>query len=165
MHRSVVRSAADANHRNKRVSFKPDVQEMIIRLDVMPSNLPGNSHSKQKTRKQNDDVASRTRSKTGHLEQNVGNRTRSKLQAICNSSSQEVFFPLYDIVMFEHNADYKDVDLHLGLPECQIYHSALIGSKSQTELDRLHQLHMLEMSEDDKDNHGNVPRCLSIVKK
>ena len=93
LHRSVVRSAADANHRNKRVSFKPDVQEMINKLDVMPCNLPGNSHSKQKTRKQNDDVASRTRSKTGHLEQNVGNRTRSKLQAICNSSSQEVFFP------------------------------------------------------------------------
>jgi hypothetical protein len=52
LHRSVVRSAADANHRNKRVSFKPDVQEMINRLDVMPSSLPGNSHSKQKVRKQ-----------------------------------------------------------------------------------------------------------------
>jgi hypothetical protein len=53
LHRSVVRSAADANHRNKRVSFKSDVQEMINTLDVMPSNLAGNSHSKQKTRKQN----------------------------------------------------------------------------------------------------------------
>ena len=73
MHQSVVRSAADANHPNKRVTFKPDVQEMINKLDVMPSNLPGNSHSKQKTRKQNDDVASRTRSKTGHLEQVTSN--------------------------------------------------------------------------------------------
>jgi hypothetical protein len=32
LHRSVVMSAADANHRNKRVSFKPDVQEMINKL-------------------------------------------------------------------------------------------------------------------------------------
>jgi hypothetical protein len=61
LHRSVVRSAADASHQNKRVSFKPDVQEMIDKLDVMPSNLPGNSHSKQKVRKQNNDVAHRTR--------------------------------------------------------------------------------------------------------
>ena len=127
----------------------------------MPPNLPRNSHSKQKTRKQNDDVASRTRSKTGHLEQNVGNRTRSKLQAICNSSSQEVFFPLYDIVMFENNADYKDVDLHLGLPECQIYHSALIGSKSQTELDCLLQLHILDKSENDQNKSW---KCTKVLK-
>jgi hypothetical protein len=40
LHQSVVRSAADANHQNKQVSFKPDVQEMINKLDVMPSNLP-----------------------------------------------------------------------------------------------------------------------------
>ena len=105
LHRSVIRSAADANHRNKRVSFKPYVQEMIKQLDVMPSNLPGNSHSKQKVRKQNNDVAHRTRSKTGHSEQNVGDRTRSKLQAICNSSVQEVFFPLYDVVLFENHAN------------------------------------------------------------
>jgi hypothetical protein len=88
---------------------------MSKKLDVLPSNPPGNSHSKQKKRKQNNEVAHRTRSKTGHLEQNVGNRTRSKLQAICNSSVQEVFFPLYDV----------DMHLHLGIPECQIYHSAL----------------------------------------
>jgi hypothetical protein len=81
LHRRAVRSAADANHRNKRVSFKPDVQDMINKLDVMPYNLPGNSHSRQKTRKHNNDMAHRTRSKTGHLEQNVGDRTRSKLQA------------------------------------------------------------------------------------
>jgi len=29
LHRSVVRSAADANHRNRRVSFKSDVQESL----------------------------------------------------------------------------------------------------------------------------------------
>jgi hypothetical protein len=93
---------------------------------MMPSNLPGNSHFKQKARKLNNDVANRTRSKTGHLEQNVGNRTRSKLQAICNSTVQEVFFPLYDGVTFGNHAHYKNIDLHLGIPECQIYHNALI---------------------------------------
>jgi hypothetical protein len=80
---------------------------MINKLDVMPSNLPGNSHSKQRARKQNNEMAHRTRSKTGHLEENVGNRTRSKLQAICNSSAQEVFFPLYDVIMFGNHANYK----------------------------------------------------------
>jgi hypothetical protein len=97
----------------------------------MPSNLLGNSHSKQKAKKLNNEVAHRTRSKTGHLEQNVGNRTRSKLQAICKSSVQEVFFPLYDVVIFGNHGNNKNIDLHLGIPECQIYHSALTGSKSQ----------------------------------
>jgi hypothetical protein len=117
LHRSVVRSAADANHRNKRVSFKPDVQEMINNLDVMPSNLPGNSHSKQKSkhkvRRQNNDVAHRTRSKSGHSQQNVGNRTRSKLRAICNSSVSEVFFPLYDVVTFGNHANCKNIDFFI----------------------------------------------------
>jgi hypothetical protein len=67
--------------------------------------------------------------------------------------------------MYGNSADYKDIDLHLGISECQIYHSALIGFQSQTEIDRLHQLHILDRSEDDQDYHGNVPRCLSIVKK
>jgi hypothetical protein len=98
---------------------------MINKLDVMRSNLPGNSHSKQKVRKQNNDVAHRTRSKTSHLEQNVGNRTRSRLRAICNSSVQAVFIPLYDdVVTCGKHANYKNIDLHLGIPECQIYHSA-----------------------------------------
>jgi hypothetical protein len=37
LHRSVVRSAADANHRNKRVSFKSDVQVSLKLLDTKPS--------------------------------------------------------------------------------------------------------------------------------
>jgi hypothetical protein len=81
---------------------------------VLPSCLPGNSHSKQKARKKNNDMA--TRSKTGHLEQNVGNRTRSKLTAICKSSVQEVFFPLCDVVMFENHGNNKKIDLHLRIP-------------------------------------------------
>ena len=52
---------------------------MINKLDMMSGNVPRNIHSKQKTRKQNDDVANRIRSKTGHLGQNVGDSSRSKL--------------------------------------------------------------------------------------
>jgi hypothetical protein len=37
LHRSVVRSAADTNHRNKRVSFKSDVQESFKLIDTKPS--------------------------------------------------------------------------------------------------------------------------------
>jgi hypothetical protein len=38
LHRSVVRSAADAIHRNRRVSFKSDVQESLKLLDNKPSS-------------------------------------------------------------------------------------------------------------------------------
>jgi hypothetical protein len=34
IHRNVVRSAADAGHRSRRVTFKPDVQEQINKLDT-----------------------------------------------------------------------------------------------------------------------------------
>jgi hypothetical protein len=37
LHRSVVKSAADASHRNRRVSFKSDLQESIKLLDSKPS--------------------------------------------------------------------------------------------------------------------------------
>jgi hypothetical protein len=37
LHRSVVRSATDASHRNRRVSFKSDVQESLKLLDTKPS--------------------------------------------------------------------------------------------------------------------------------
>jgi hypothetical protein len=39
LHRSVVRSAADASHWNRRVSFKFDVQEALKFLDNKPSLL------------------------------------------------------------------------------------------------------------------------------
>jgi hypothetical protein len=37
LHRSVVRSAADSSHRNRRVSFKSVVQESLKLLDTKPS--------------------------------------------------------------------------------------------------------------------------------
>jgi hypothetical protein len=36
LHRSDVRSAADPLHRNKRVTFKPDTQEILEKLDTIP---------------------------------------------------------------------------------------------------------------------------------
>jgi hypothetical protein len=50
LHRSVVRSAADANHRNRRVSFKSDVQESLKLLDTKPSFVWKESHHSHKSR-------------------------------------------------------------------------------------------------------------------
>jgi hypothetical protein len=50
LHRSVVRSAADTYHQSKWVSSNPDVQETISKSDMMPSNVPRNSDSKQKNK-------------------------------------------------------------------------------------------------------------------
>jgi hypothetical protein len=52
LHRSVVRSAADPNHRNRRVSFKSDVQESLKLLDNRPSLSFAwkDSHHKHKSR-------------------------------------------------------------------------------------------------------------------
>jgi hypothetical protein len=39
LHRSVVRSTADPNYRNRRISFKSDVQESLKLLDSKPSSI------------------------------------------------------------------------------------------------------------------------------
>jgi hypothetical protein len=59
----VVRSAVDTSYRNRRVSFKSDVQESLQLLDTMPSIVWKDSHHKYKSRKSNNDVSNRTRSK------------------------------------------------------------------------------------------------------
>jgi hypothetical protein len=53
LHGSVVRSAADASHRNRRVSFKSDVQESLKVLDTKPSLtfVWKDSHDKHKSTK------------------------------------------------------------------------------------------------------------------
>jgi hypothetical protein len=111
----------------------------------------------------NDDVASRTRSKIGHTDQNLGDRTRSKLQAICNSSSKEVFFPLCDAVRLKGQKNWKNIDLplHLGASECLIYHSALMKPNCQFDLDWLHQLHVLDDREDDLDESWECTKVVS----
>jgi hypothetical protein len=46
LHRGVIRSAADASHRNKRVSFMSDVQESLKLLDTKPSFVWNYIHHK-----------------------------------------------------------------------------------------------------------------------
>jgi hypothetical protein len=83
LHRSIVRSAADPLHRNKRVTFKPDTQEILEKLDTIPGATSHNENQpKQRSRKSNVDVSNRTRSKAANMNQNIGERTRSKVQFI-----------------------------------------------------------------------------------
>jgi hypothetical protein len=100
-----VRSAADANHRNRRVSFKSDVQESLKLLDSKPSLsfVWKDSHHKHKSTKTNNDVSTRTRSKSDNTDQHIGNRTRSKMHNINvnNLSVQNLFFPLHDATLFQ----------------------------------------------------------------
>jgi hypothetical protein len=107
LHRSVVRSAADANHRNRRVSFKSDVQESHKSSDTKPSFVWKDSHHKHKSRNTNNDVSNRTRSKADYTDQKIGSRSRSKMQCVNlnNLSVQNLFFPLHDAILF------KDVDI------------------------------------------------------
>jgi hypothetical protein len=52
LHRSVVRSASDANHRNRRVSsFKSDVQESLKLLDTKLIFVWKDSHHKHRSRR------------------------------------------------------------------------------------------------------------------
>jgi outer membrane protease len=84
LHRSVVRSAADASHWNRRVSFKSDVQESLKLLDTKPilTFVWKYSHHKHKSRRTNNDVLNRTRSKADYTDQHIGSRTRSKMHKI-----------------------------------------------------------------------------------
>jgi hypothetical protein len=82
LHRSVVRSAADANHRNKRATCKSDVQESLKLLHTKPSFVWKDSHHKHKSRNTNNDVSNRTRSNADYTDQHVGSRTWSKMHSI-----------------------------------------------------------------------------------
>ena len=82
-----------ANHRNKRVTFKPDVQEQINKLDTKPGVTSKNNPSKCKPRIINDDVSARTRLKAIQLDKNIGISTRSKLQQTYKLSVQTLLFP------------------------------------------------------------------------
>jgi hypothetical protein len=61
LHKSVVRSATDVNHRIKRVSFKSDVQESLGLLDTKPSFVWKDSHHRFKSRMTDNDVSNRTK--------------------------------------------------------------------------------------------------------
>jgi hypothetical protein len=70
--RSVPRSAADANHLNKRVKFKPDVQGRLDPLDNRTRIIGKNRHPRSKARDIKNDVSTRTISKISYLDQNAG---------------------------------------------------------------------------------------------
>jgi hypothetical protein len=107
LHRSVVRLAAGASHRNRRVSFKSDVQESLKLLDTKPSLtfVWKDSHHKHKSRKTDNNVSNRTRSKAYYTDQHIGSRTRSKMHNINvnNISVQNLFFPLRDAILFQRH--------------------------------------------------------------
>jgi hypothetical protein len=106
-----VRSAADASHRNRRVSFKSDVQESLKILDTKPSLsfVWKDSHHKHKSRNTNNDVSTRTRSKADYTDQHIGSRTLSKMHDINvnNLSVQYLFFPLHDATLFKDMESLK----------------------------------------------------------
>jgi hypothetical protein len=153
LHRSVMRSAADASHRNRRVSFKSDVQESLKLLDTKPSLtfVWKDSHHKNKSRNTNNDVLNRTRSKADYTDQNIGSRTRSKMHNINNVSVQNLIFPLHDAILFQGHGKSQAQNLQLGLVECKVYHNVSMNTKSQIDFDRLLQLHMLDQTEEDND--------------
>jgi ABC-type Fe3+-citrate transport system substrate-binding protein len=109
LHRSVVRSAADASHRNRRVSFKSEVQESLKLLDTKPSVtfVWKDSHHKNNSRRTNNDVSKRTRSKADYTVQNVGSRTWSKMQNInVNNLSVQNLFSFLCMMQFY----FKDME-------------------------------------------------------
>jgi hypothetical protein len=136
LHRSVARSAADASHRNKRVSFKSNVQESLKLLDTKPSFVWKDSHHNYESRKTNNDVSNRNRSKTDYADQHIGSRTRSNMHSVNNLRFKNLFFPLHDAILFQGNRKYQTQDLKLRLLECKVYHYVLLNTKSQIDFDR-----------------------------
>jgi hypothetical protein len=119
LHRSVVRSAADASHRDRRVSFKSDVQQSIKLLGTKPSLsfVWKDSHHNHKSRRTNNDMSTRNRSKADYTDQHIGSRTRSKMHNvnINNLSVRNLFFPLHDVILFQGHGKSQAQDLQLGL--------------------------------------------------
>ena len=142
LHRSVVRSAADASHRNKRVQFKADAQETRKKLDTRPGITSKNNHPRTKTNILKDDISTRTRSKSSQVDQNVGITTISKVQGTCNLNVQGFAFPLHDLIPLNDQRVFGDKVVQKGTSECKIYHSVLMNSKSKFDFDRLRNLHI-----------------------
>jgi hypothetical protein len=107
-----VRSAADSNHRNRRVSFKSDVQESLKLLDtkLSLSFVWKDSHHKHRSRMtNNNEVSNITRSKADYTDQHIGVRTWSKMHNVNvnNLSDQYLFFPLNDATLFQGHGSLK----------------------------------------------------------
>jgi hypothetical protein len=75
----VVRSAVDANHRNRRVSFKSDVQESLKLLGTKPSFVWKDSHHNHVANLIIQDISINPDSeRTGDLGENLRN-TKTRL--------------------------------------------------------------------------------------
>jgi hypothetical protein len=136
--------AADASHRNRRISIKSDVQESLELLDTKPSFVWKDSHHEHRSRKSNNDVSNRTRSKADYTNQHIGRRTRSKIHKVTVNelSVQNLFFPLHDAILFQGHGKSQAQDLHIGVLECKDYHNVLRNTRSQLDFDHLLQLYM-----------------------
>jgi hypothetical protein len=158
LHRSEVRSAADASHRNRRVSFKLDVQESLKLLDTKPSLsfVWKDIHHKHESRKTDNDVSNRTRSKTDYTDQHIGSRTWD---------IQNLFFSLHDAILFQGHGKFQAQDLQLGSSECKVYHNVLLNTKSQVDFDRLLQLHMADKTEEDKNMYWECYKVVDYCKE
>jgi hypothetical protein len=167
LHRSVVRSAANASHRNRRVSFESDVQESLKLLDTLPSFFWKDSQHKHKSRKTNHDVSNRTRSKADYTDQHIFSRTWSKMHNINvnNLSVENIFFPLNDAILFEGHGKSQEQDLQLGVVECKVYHNVLMNTKSQVDFDCFLQLHMLNKTEEDYDMSWECYKVVDYCKQ
>jgi hypothetical protein len=131
LHRSAVRSAPDANHLNKRVTFKIDVQLKLDQLDNDTGNTNKNRYSKNKARDINTDVSTRTRSKIAYPDQNVGATTRSKMQVTCSLSAQGLLYTLHYVIYLSNSNTYTRDDLQLGINQYKMYHDGLIKIKDK----------------------------------
>jgi hypothetical protein len=151
----MVIKAADATHRNKKVSFKSDLQKSLKLLDTKPSLgfFWKDSHHKRKSRKSNNDVSNRTRSKDDYTDQHIGSRTWFKIHNINvnNLRVQNLFFPLHDEILFQGHGKSQAQDLQLGVSECKVYHNALLYTKYLVDFDHLLRLHMLDNTGEDND--------------
>jgi hypothetical protein len=155
LHRSVVRSIADASHRNRSVSFKSDVEESLKLLVTKPISIFvwKDIHHKHKSRRTNNDVSNRTRSKADYTDQHIVSRTWSKMHNINvnNLSVQNLFFPLHDAILFQGHGKSQAQGLQLGVLECKVYQSVLMNTESQIDFNCLLQLHMLDKTGEDND--------------
>jgi hypothetical protein len=155
LHRIVVRSAADASYRNRRVSFESNVQKSVKLLDTKPSLsfVWKDSHHKHKSRNTNNDLSNTTKCKADYTDQHIGSRTRSNMHNINANvvSVQNLFFPLLDAILFQGHGKSQEQDLQSGVAECKVYHNILMNTKSQVDFNRLLQLHMLYITEEYND--------------
>jgi hypothetical protein len=77
-----------------------------------------------------------------------------------NLSVQNLFFPLYDAILFQRHGKPQAQDLQLGVVECKVYHNVLMKTKSHVDFDCLSQLHLLDKTEENKDMSW---KCYKVV--